>query len=204
MDLSHWTQERGDLFARGTRADAEAAAQATLAAGGEIDPRFRAAAWALLLGQAPANVIAADASALPSVALSLSNQRTVHVDAERTRQDLPAFRGEAAVHRVELILTHYCHCAGVRYRQGLNELLAPIMLLEDGAGRPIGDGASYNLLVRVVRFFAPRFFASDDADFISLQCSFRLFRLLALYHDPVLAAVLDQYELPPELFASPW
>ena len=204
MNLSSWTLDASNQVETSPRAAVEDAVQHALVAGQRIDSRFRAASWAALLGQPPAEVIAADSAALPLVVLDLSNQRTIHVDAERTRQELPYFRGEAAVLRVERILTMFCQRTGVRYKQGLNELLAPLMMLEDREGVNLSDGAAFNLLTRVVRHFAPRFFASDDVDFISLQCSFRLFRLLALYHDPTLTAVLDQYELPPELFASPW
>ena len=189
---------------KSTRVDVERSAQLAIVGGSFFEPQSRLSIWSHLLGQPSDDVIAADSISIKVVELSLSNQRTVHVDAERTRQDLPAFRGEAAVHRVECILTYYCHRMSVRYKQGLNELLAPLFLLEDRSGQCISDGTAYNLLCRVVRHFAPRFFASDDTDFISLQCSFRLFRLLTLYHDPTLAAVLDQYELPPELYATPW
>lgn len=36
------------------------------------------------------------------------------------------------------------------------------------------------------------------------QICFRLFRLLLLYHHPRLCRFLDQYQLQPELYATPW
>lgn len=40
--------------------------------------------------------------------------------------------------------------------------------------------------------------------FCFLQICFRLFRLLLLYHHPRLCRFLDQYQLQPELYATPW
>ena len=37
-----------------------------------------------------------------------------------------------------------------------------------------------------------------------MQICFRLFRLLLLYHHPRLCRFLDQYQLQPELYATPW
>ena len=44
----------------------------------------------------------------------------------------------------------------------------------------------------------------NDEDFGSLQCIFRMFRLLMQYHDPMLSSFLDHHEIMPELFASGW
>lgn len=44
--------------------------------------------------------------------------------------------------------------------------------------------------------FVPRVFRG--------QICFRLFRLLLLYHHPRLCRFLDQYQLQPELYATPW
>ena len=204
MNLVVWSPENYLALEQSSFEDVERAAYAILISGQSIDPKNRPIVWSLLLGQASSDVIAADSHALPLVILNNANQRTINVDAARTRQELEVFRSSDAVRRVECILTYYCHRAGVRYKQGLNELLAPIMLVFESSDVPYSDAASFHLLSRVVRHFAPRFYASDDAEFVSLQCSFRLFRLLVLYHDPTLASILDQYELPPELYASPW
>lgn len=40
--------------------------------------------------------------------------------------------------------------------------------------------------------------------FLSRQICFRLFRILLLYHHPRLCRFLDQYQLQPELYATPW
>ena len=37
-----------------------------------------------------------------------------------------------------------------------------------------------------------------------MQCTFQLFRLLLLYHNPVLCQRLDKLQFPPELYVTPW
>ncbi|CAN0520857.1 unnamed protein product, partial [Ectocarpus sp. 8 AP-2014] len=54
-----------------------------------------------------------------------------------------------------------------------------------------------------LRRFLPYAFNQDE-EFLSLQICFRLFRLLLLYHHPRLCRFLDQYQLQPELYATPW
>lgn len=43
-----------------------------------------------------------------------------------------------------------------------------------------------------------------DKEFRSLQCSFQLYKLLMLYHDPELCHYLDQHDMTPELYVTPW
>jgi len=51
----------------------------------------------------------------------LENQRVVKVDAERTR----CGQFNICQENLELVLTLYCKRLGIRYKQGLNYLLAP-------------------------------------------------------------------------------
>ena len=54
----------------------------------------------------------------------LENQRVVRADAERTR-------GQEQLDKdtIELILTKYCKNNNIKYKQGLNEIVAPFMYL---------------------------------------------------------------------------
>ena len=129
-------------------------------------------------------------------------------------------------------MTYYVKNRSVVYKQGLNELLPPFVLATaagiaakraQSAGEPAPggddmgtqdvrsssvqrlapDAVIYQCLERTVAKFVPKIYAEDD-DFVSLQCSFRLFRLILQYHAPHLCTVLDQYNVPPELYATPW
>jgi hypothetical protein len=94
----------------------------------------------------------------------------------------------------------------VSYRQGLNELLAPfLMLAPPPPSPPLSDADVMSVFSALVSRFAPRIFAStSDSDFVSLQCTLRLLSLLLQYHDPQLATFLEQFQCVPELFATPW
>ena len=51
---------------------------------------------------------------------TLPNQRVIKADAERTRGDPKT---------IERLLSHYCIASEIKYKQGLNELLAPFLTL---------------------------------------------------------------------------
>ncbi|ETO22042.1 hypothetical protein RFI_15162 [Reticulomyxa filosa] len=128
---------------------------------------------------------------------ALENQRVIQVDIERTRPTLKCFQSQTVRQDMEVILTEYCHRYQVSYKQGMNYILASFFM----AG--ITDRSD---LFLCFQSFVKRFLNSTfgDNEFGSLQCLFRLFRLLVQYHEPALSVFLDQYEIVPELFASGW
>ena len=63
-----------------------------------------------------------------AASLDLPNQRVIRVDVERTRQELPEFHKQDTRDRLERLLTYYCKKRGAKYKQGLNELLAPMLM----------------------------------------------------------------------------
>ena len=66
----------------------------------------------------------------------------------------------------------------------------------------IGPGAIFELYYAFVNKVLPNIYV--DENFKSLQHSFKVFRLLLLYHDPQVCMVLDQNDIVPELYATPW
>ena len=166
------------------------------------------------------------AAAIANVALTAPNQRVITADAARTRADDVNFAGAAS--RIERLLTYYVSAGGghggvnaVTYRQGLNEVLAGVLLagfasvvtpplsgdlLSSSSNHlPLSDARASALLAGIVSRFIPRVYAgAGDADMTALQCSLVLFRLQLLYHDPALARHLSGFNVPPELYAVPW
>ena len=100
---------------------------------------------------------------------------------------------------MELILTHYCKRQGVRYKQGLNEVLAPFVNFHQYG---VDQSHIFDLFSKFVEKFLPNAFVDDE--FTSLQCWFTMFNLLLKYHDPQLHQFLNANELPPECYATPW
>ncbi len=79
----------------------------------------------------------------------------------------------------------------------MNYVLAPLFLL---------NLSSRDEIYSLYSCFLSRLlaFTFSDSDFGSLQCTFLLFQLTLLYHDPELAQFLTKYDMGPELFASSW
>ncbi|KAG6611446.1 tbc1 domain family member related [Phytophthora cinnamomi] len=143
------------------------------------------------------------------VAQDLDNQRVVAADAARTRGNEPRFQRPETVALVVQLLTFYCKSRSIRYKQGLNEVLAPFLLLSEppaggaeGAPEPLAEGEVFQCFYAMIDRFLPHVFA--DTEFRSLQCSFQLYKLLMLYHDPELCHFLEQHDMTPELYVTPW
>ena len=144
--------------------------------------------------------IEASSHAIRQTAADLDNQRVIKCDAERTRADCETFREPQTQALLINILTYYCKTHHVRYKQGMNEILAPFVLLRQPA--PLPEHTLYEMLASFVKRYLTHMFSDDE--FQSLQAAFRLFRLVLLYHDPELTGHLDQFEIVPELFATSW
>jgi hypothetical protein len=69
-------------------------------------------------------ILLEDETSLFSVELNLENQRVVKADADRTRSKEMTNKTH-----LEKILTYYCKQQKIRYKQGLNDVLAPFLLL---------------------------------------------------------------------------
>ncbi|ETO17082.1 hypothetical protein RFI_20253, partial [Reticulomyxa filosa] len=121
----------------------------------------------------------------------LYNQRVIQADVERTRPLLKCFQDATVRREMEIILTEYCHRYHVSYKQGMNYILAPFFM--------VGMSQRDEIFL-CFRAFMEQYLHStfNDEEFGSLQCIFRLFRLLGQYHDPSLSVFLDQYEIVPE------
>ncbi|GMF22435.1 unnamed protein product [Phytophthora lilii] len=89
----------------------------------------------------------------------------------------------------------------------MNEVLAPFLLLTEtrqgsDESLPLAEGVVFQCFYALIDKFLPHVFV--DKEFRSLQCSFQLYRLLMLYHDPELCHYLDQHDMTPELYVTPW
>ena len=144
----------------------------------DVTSENRADVWIALLGckgkQAPAELDPDRAGCR----LDLYNQRVIRMDVERTRPDVEWFRDGLVRKKLELMLTVYCKRHVMGYKQGLNYLAAPFLLV---MGLPRLETA-YNCFAQFLGLFLPNTFTDDQ--FGGLQCIFRMFGLLLQYHDP--------------------
>ncbi|KAE8997647.1 hypothetical protein PR001_g19529 [Phytophthora rubi] len=175
---------------------------------GGVPSQLRARVWKELLGvtRSEQQRLCLDRSIL-QVQEDLDNQRVIAADAARTRGNEPRFQQPETVELVAKLLTYYCKCRSIRYKQGMNEVLAPFLLLteqRDGCEEPVplAEGVVFQCFYALIDRFMPHVFV--DKEFRSLQSSFQLYKLLMLYHDPELCHYLDQHDMTPELYVTPW
>lgn len=167
---------------------------------GGVPEQLRSSVWKELLGVTRSERLYLDQSIL-SVEEDLANQKVISADACRTRANDPFFRDRPeTIEAITKILTYYCKCRNIRYKQGMNEVLAPFLMLEQDP--PMPEGVIFQCFYAMIDKFLPQVFV--DREFKSLQCSFQLYRLLMLYHDPKLCHYLDQHDMTPELYVTPW
>ena len=131
--------------------------------------------------------------------LNETNQKVIKNDCDRTRVKdkhlLIDFRKN-----LELSLTHYCKVNKICYKQGLNEVFSPFLLLKSKLN--ISLCRVYNLFSCFVGRFLTNFYI--EKDFYSLQSSLGLLNILLKYHNPMLYYLLEYAMITPEMYATSW
>jgi Rab-GTPase-TBC domain len=131
-----------------------------------------------------------------TTALDLPNQRVIKSDVERTRTS--TFNDNERI-QLELLLNYYCKEYNTSYKQGMNEIMAPFLLLSR-QGLPLH--MVYLFFKSFVHTYLPTMFI--DHAFRPLQAMFKLFKLLLRYHEPYLSSYFLHYNISPEFFGTPW
>jgi len=171
---------------------------------GGVHPAHRAQIWEILLEcESPSSH--AHSLPLPShhdPSEHLANQRVIRADILRTLPHLPRLADDQVRAEMEIMLTHYCKELQVSYKQGMNYILAPFVLVADEVHSHAERQRIYHCFVAFINRFLRNTF--NDNEFGALQMLFALFRFLILYHDPELCQYLDNCELGPELYANSW
>lgn len=96
---------------------------------------------------------------------------------------------------LESILTFYCKNRNLKYesKNGWIETLLPILSLK------LKRSDTYNLFEAIRDTYIPKDYIMKDRGNV-----YHVFRLLILYHDPELCAVLDTCKITPEMYAMSW
>ena len=128
------------------------------------------------------------------------NQKIIKNDALRTRVReaplVPAFKK-----LLEQIITFYCKKNDIKYKQGLNEIFGPLILLQYKI-KPFSLIKVYNIAECLIKRYMPNYFF--EVKFFSLYSSLNLFTLLLKYHAPEVYNVLDNLMITPEMYATGW
>ena len=155
--------------------------------------------WQSVVFNYEATIIDSDADIL-TVTPERKDQNVIINDSKRTRvRESSLVPGFMKI--LEEILTFYCNTKKIDYKQGLNEIFGPLILIK------------YKMknfkLINVFNFgeafidkFLPNYFYENNV--YSLKSSISLFVLLFKYHEPSVYNYLDSLAIPHELYAANW
>ena len=128
------------------------------------------------------------------------NMKIVHNDVLRTRvresQIMPSFQNT-----LEFLLIYYCNLHYIYYKQGLNEIFGPFLLL-----RYKFKSLSLLTIFSMAQGFIDKFFSNvyHDKTSMSLTTSSALTELLLKYHAPEIYSRLHNIDIKPELYNINW
>ena len=102
---------------------------------------------------------------------------------------------------LENMLCFYCATKNVYYKQGLNEIFGPLILMKYKI-KQLKLSKLYLFGVVFIDKFLPNYFYEND--FYALKGSLKLFFILLKYHEPSVYNILDENEIMPEMYATNW
>ena len=132
--------------------------------------------------------------------LSYDCTQTIKNDSHRTRVrerfSFPDFEIT-----LQKILIYYCKLNNLEYKQGLNEVLGPFLLLKIKLPK-LNMCRIYNLFTLFIDYFLPNYFY--EPELFSFRSSVSLVTLLLKYHDPKLFNLFEQNNISAEMYSINW
>ena len=155
--------------------------------------------WQSVVYNFETTIIDSDCDIL-TVAPERKDQQVIINDSNRTRfkeSDLvPGFKKI-----LEEILTFYCNTKEIEYKQGLNEIFGPLILMRYKL-KQLKFSTIFNIGEAFIDRFLPDYFY--EKELYSLRSSISLFTQLLKYHEPCIYNYLDSIEILHELYAANW
>ena len=102
---------------------------------------------------------------------------------------------------LEKINTYYCKTKNIYYKQGLNEIFGPLLLMKYKF-KQLTLSTIYTLGEGFIDKFLPNYFY--EKDLYSLKSSLFLLLILLRYHESSVYNRLDDMEIIPEMYATNW
>ena len=102
---------------------------------------------------------------------------------------------------LEKVITFYCYKFKATYKQGLNEIFGPLVLMRYKL-KQYSLVSIINLTARLIDVFLPNYFY--EKEIFSLKSALGLFIILLKYHEPTVYNKLDKSEIRPEIYATNW
>ena len=98
-------------------------------------------------------------------------------------------------------LSYYCYKAKATYKQGLNEIFGPLILLKNKI-KNLPLYKIINLGAALIDKFLPNYFY--EKSIYSLKSAIALFQILLKYHEPTVFNKLEEADVKPELYTMNW
>ena len=130
--------------------------------------------------------------------LDRPDQKVIRNDCKRTRvKESLLVPGFPKI--LEAVLTYYCTSKEILYKQGLNEIFGPLILLKYKF-KSLKLNKIFDMGEVFIDQFLPNYFY--EKELFSLKSSLALFVILLKYHEPVVYNRLDITEIKPEMYAT--
>ena len=132
--------------------------------------------------------------------LNYESIQTIQNDSRRTRvRERFNFIDFESV--LQKILVYFCKLNDVEYKQGLNEVLGPFLLLKVKIPK-LKLSYIYNLFTLFIDYFFSNYYY--ESELFSFRSSISLVNLLLKYHDPTLYTLFKENNISPEMYAINW
>ena len=155
--------------------------------------------WQSVVFNSVPTIIESDSDIL-DIKKDRADQQLIEVDVKRTR-----FLENHLItdfhNKLEAFLTFYCNVKQINYKQGLNEIFAPLILMKYKI-KKLKYVNIYNFGESFIDKFFPNYYYEKEA--YSIKSSLSIFGLLLKYHEPSVYQLLDSLEINNELYAVNW
>ena len=130
--------------------------------------------------------------------LEREDQNVIKNDSKRTRvRESILVPGFPRI--LEALLTYYCNLKQICYKQGLNEIFGPLLLLKYKF-KNIKYTKLFDILEVFIDQYLPNYYY--EKDLCSLNSSLSLFVILLKYHEPSVYNRFDTTEIVPQMYAT--
>ena len=131
--------------------------------------------------------------------LSFEYEKTIINDCARTRVN-ERFNYPNFEECLKKLLIYYCKLNNIEYKQGINELLGPFLLLR------IKINISISKLFNLFSYFIDNFLTNYyyEPELYAFRSSLSLLSLLLKYYDPELYLLFESTSITPEMYATNW
>ena len=125
--------------------------------------------------------------------------KIINGDIERTRVQESIYMPSFKDYTFQIII-YYLNHNNINYKQGLNEIAGPFVLLKYKL--KLSLTRIYKLFVCFIDKFLTNYF--HEIEFFSLKSTFSLINILLRYHDPQLFYKFEYCMVIPDLYATSW